>query len=94
MTRAILPPLLLCWGLLLSACEATAPAREVRLVRPPLPPSLLEPISRPALPPRGALLTQGAIAELLIEQDATIEGYEARLAEIRRIEAAAQEAAR
>lgn len=90
MIRAMLLLLPLCSTLLLSACGSADPAREVRLVRSPLPPSLLVPLPRPALPARGVPLTQGAIAELLIEQDATIEAYEARLLELQRLESAAR----
>jgi hypothetical protein len=67
---------------LLPACGSVAP--EVRLIREPLPTYLLQPLPRPTLPDAGRALTQGAVAELLVQQDATIEGYETRLLEIGR----------
>lgn len=85
MIRPTLPPLLLCWSALLNACASGERPPEVRLVREPLPAVLLMPLPRPTLPPSGQRLTQGQVAELLIEQDAVIDGYEGRLAEIARL---------
>lgn len=91
MIRPTRLPLLLFSAALLSACESAVPV--VRIERPPMPAYLLQPLPRPPLPPEGVRLTQGMVAELLVQQDATIEGYEARLAEIARLEAASAAAA-
>ena len=85
MTRAIRLLLLLSWPTLLLACGRGEPAPEVRMVRLRVPAALLEPLPRPSLPPPDVALTQGAVAELLVQLDGVVEGYEVRMRELARL---------
>lgn len=85
MIPAIRRLLLLSCPTLLLACGSAGPAPEVRLVRQRVPAALLEPLPRPPLPAPDAVLTQGAVAELLVQMDGVVEGYEARMRELARL---------
>lgn len=88
MTPPMRRPLLLCCAMLLAACATPAPpVPALQLVRSPIPPPLLLPPSLPPLP-APASLTQGAVAELLLRQDAALAACIDQLGAIARLEAA------
>jgi hypothetical protein len=71
--RPIRPPWPLCSTLLLISCASAAPPPpEVRTVAIAPPAPLLVAPARPALPVPGVALTQGRVAELLLEYDAAL----------------------